>query len=178
MSKYQKMSCSLIGFLTAAAFSTEVSFQGDGYLELSNSLLPHKSAEEREEISIEFSTTEPNGLIFWHGQTPDTDGKTQDYVALAVVDGVLEYSYELGSGPAQIRPNVRVDDGKRHHVVLKREASDGTIKIDNTMEFGESQGILKMLNTRGNIYIGECRPLWSRGNVLASRSKVRRLKSD
>ena len=69
---------------TAAEFSSEVSFQGDGYVELSNSLLPHKTPTENEVITIEFSTTEPNGLIFWHGQTPDTDGRTQqDYVALA-----------------------------------------------------------------------------------------------
>ncbi|CAG2055018.1 unnamed protein product [Timema podura] len=73
-----------------------------------------------------------------------------------IVDGFLEFSYELGSGPAQIQiNNVRVDDGKRHQVVLKRQASDGSIDLDsNYTEFGESGGILKMLNTRGNIYIG------------------------
>ncbi|PNF14540.1 hypothetical protein B7P43_G15032, partial [Cryptotermes secundus] len=141
----------------AAEFSSEVSFQGDGYIELSNSLLPHKTPTENEVITLEFSTTEPNGLIFWHGQTPDTDGRTQqDYVALAVVDGILEFSFELGSGPAQIqtRADTRVDDGKRHHVILRRQASDGSIELDSITEFGESQGILKMLNTRGNIYIG------------------------
>jgi hypothetical protein len=76
---------------------------------------------------------------------------------IAVVDGILEFSYELGSGPAVIQtpPDVRVDDGKRHHVVLKRQASDGSIELDTITEFGESQGILKMLNTRGNIYIGK-----------------------
>lgn len=77
---------------------------------------------------------------------------------IAVVDGILEFSYELGSGPAQIRTSAdtRVDDGKRHHVVLRRQASDGSIELDNVTEFGESQGVLKMLNTRGNIYIGKC----------------------
>ena len=153
--KYLSGYMKFFNLFSAAEFSTEVSFQGDGYVELSNSLLPHKSATDHEVINIEFSTTEANGLIFWHGQTPDTDGKTQDYVALAVVDGVLEYSFELGSGPAQIRTNMRVDDGKRHNVVLKRQASDGSIELDSDTQFGESQGILKMLNTRGNIYIGK-----------------------
>lgn len=75
-----------------------------------------------------------------------------------VVDGILEFSYELGSGPAQIqtRADARVDDGKRHRVVLKRHTSDGSIELDSITEFGESQGVLKMLNTRGNIYIGKC----------------------
>lgn len=77
---------------------------------------------------------------------------------IAVVDGILEFSFELGSGPAQIqtRADTRVDDGKRHHVILRRQASDGSIELDSITEFGESQGILKMLNTRGNIYIGKC----------------------
>jgi hypothetical protein len=79
------------------------------------------------------------------------------YVVIAVVDGILEFSFELGSGPAVIQTPVdlRVDDGKRHHVVLKRQASDGSIELDSITEFGESQGVLKMLNTRGNIYIGK-----------------------
>jgi len=78
-------------------------------------------------------------------------------ILIAVVDGILEFSYELGSGPAVIQTaeDVRVDDGKRHHVVLRRQASDGSIELDSITEFGESQGVLKMLNTRGNIYIGK-----------------------
>jgi Laminin G domain. len=78
-------------------------------------------------------------------------------ILIAVVDGILEFSFELGSGPAVIQTpaDVRVDDGKRHHVVLRRQASDGSIELDSITEFGVSQGILKMLNTRGNIYIGK-----------------------
>ena len=54
--------------------------------------MPHKTPTENEVITIEFSTTEPNGLIFWHGQTPDTDGRTQqDYVALAGEQSVEEH---------------------------------------------------------------------------------------
>jgi len=78
-------------------------------------------------------------------------------ILIAVVDGKLEFSFELGSGPAVIQTaaDVRVDDGKRHHAVLRRQASDGSIELDSITEFGESQGVLKMLNTRGNIYIGK-----------------------
>lgn len=87
---------------------------------------------------------------------PECDQDT--CLVIVVVDGILEFSFELGSGPAQIqtRADTRVDDGKRHHVILRRQASDGSIELDSITEFGESQGILKMLNTRGNIYIGKC----------------------
>jgi hypothetical protein len=88
----------------------------------------------------------------------ETSGIQPSYLVIVVVDGILEFSFELGSGPAQIqtRADTRVDDGKRHHVILRRQASDGSIELDSVTEFGESQGILKMLNTRGNIYIGKC----------------------
>lgn len=73
-----------------------------------------------------------------------------------MVEGYLEFSYELGSGPALIRYNgVKVDDGRRHSVVLKREGTDGSIQVDKGLiDFGESLGALTTLNTRGNIYIG------------------------
>nr|CAD7571475.1 unnamed protein product [Timema californicum] len=54
-----------------ADFTTEVSFHKNGYLELKNSTLPHSSTTENEIITIEFSTTDQNGLIFWHGQAPE-----------------------------------------------------------------------------------------------------------
>ncbi|KAK7791103.1 hypothetical protein R5R35_012915 [Gryllus longicercus] len=137
-------------------FTTEAGFRGDGYLELKNSLLPHKNPDDQETIVIEFSTHEPNGLIFWHGQLPETDGRGQDYLVLAVVNGTLQFGYELGSGPALITaPQRYVADGQRHRVVLKRQATDGNLELDSEIsEFGKSGGILQMLNTRGNIYIG------------------------
>ncbi|XP_063241894.1 basement membrane-specific heparan sulfate proteoglycan core protein isoform X7 [Bacillus rossius redtenbacheri] len=140
-----------------AEFTTEVSFRKNGYLELRKALLPHTSTKEKEIIIVEFSTSDPNGLIFWHGQKPETDGKGLDYLSLAVVNGHLEFSYELGSGPAQIQigGGARVDDGKRHRVVLKRLDADGSMELDtDTSVFGQSKGQLTMLNTHGNIYVG------------------------
>ncbi|KAG8227758.1 hypothetical protein J437_LFUL005763 [Ladona fulva] len=137
-------------------FGESVGFQGDGYLELSTTLLPHKSSNDLESIIMEFSTTSSNGLIFWHGQTPETDGRGQDFLAVAVVNGHLEFSYELGSGPASIRlDQTRVDDGKRHRVVFHREGKDGSIELDGAdIKIGKSPGFLTMLNTLGNIYLG------------------------
>ncbi|XP_071451008.1 basement membrane-specific heparan sulfate proteoglycan core protein [Hetaerina americana] len=137
-------------------FSESVGFQGDGYLELSTDLLPHKSSSELESIIIEFSTTSSDGIIFWHGQTPETNGQGHDFISIAVVDGHLEFSYEMGSGPALIAlTQTRVDDGKRHRAVFHREGKDGSIELDGTeVEIGKSQGFLAMLNTAGNIYLG------------------------
>ncbi|XP_046397627.1 basement membrane-specific heparan sulfate proteoglycan core protein-like isoform X3 [Ischnura elegans] len=137
-------------------FTESVGFQGDGYLELSAELLPHKNHFELESIIIEFSTTSSDGILFWHGQGPETDGRNHDYISIAVVGGFLEFSYEMGSGPALITlDQARVDDGKRHRAVFHREGKDGSIELDrNEVKIGESQGILTMLNAAGNIYLG------------------------
>ncbi|XP_046669711.1 basement membrane-specific heparan sulfate proteoglycan core protein isoform X9 [Homalodisca vitripennis] len=137
-------------------FRTEVSFNGDGYVELNRDLLPHTNPEESELIHIEFSTTQPNGLLLWHGQPPETYGSGHDYLSVAVVNGKLELSYELGSKiPAVIVSTERVDDGARHAAEIKRQARDGSLLLDRGLtEFGESGGILTQLNTGGNIFIG------------------------
>lgn len=68
------------------------SFKGDGFVELDRNLLPHYNPDEEEIIHIEFSTTQPNGLLFWHGQTPETYGKGQDYWSVA---GTVAYQLIL-----------------------------------------------------------------------------------
>lgn len=43
--------------------------------------------EERNEVlGLEISTNKSNGLIMWHGQTPN-ELTPDDYIAVAVVDG-------------------------------------------------------------------------------------------
>lgn len=73
-----------------------------------------------------------------------------------VVDGYLQFSFELGSRPGVIRSRERVDDGARHSAVIKRAEKTGSIELDRSLsEIGESQGLLTQLNTDGNIYVGE-----------------------
>ncbi|GFR30669.1 pikachurin, partial [Trichonephila clavata] len=139
----------------ASIFDERVSFQGNGYLALENELLPHTATTKDEVVSFSFTTTSLEGLLLFHGQKPDTDGKGQDYLAAAIIDGFLEFSYELSSGPAQIKSPVKVNDGKVHSIVLKRTGRHGSLELDGIhQEFGESKGILQMLNTDGDIYIG------------------------
>lgn len=70
--------------LTVAEIAYDVTFKGDGWLEIDRSVMMHK--EEREVLGLEISTNKTNGLILWHGQTPNYLNP-DDYIALAVVDG-------------------------------------------------------------------------------------------
>lgn len=62
---------------------TDAHFDGNGYLEFSRDMLPHQSENDEEVIALELSTNSSNGLILWHGQSPNQDAQGQDYLALS-----------------------------------------------------------------------------------------------
>ncbi|KAL1116703.1 hypothetical protein AAG570_005175 [Ranatra chinensis] len=136
--------------------SYDVSLSGNGYVELDKELLPHTEVDALETIEMDFTSSSPDGLLFWHGQPLRHDSSREpDYFAIAIVDGEVEVSYELGSGPGHVRVPHRIDDGKRHHLKVTREGSDATVTIDSThQESAHSSGVLTQLNAKGNIYIG------------------------
>ncbi|XP_043603067.1 basement membrane-specific heparan sulfate proteoglycan core protein-like isoform X2 [Bombus pyrosoma] len=136
-----------------AEITYDVAFRGDGWLELDKSVMTHE--EEREVLGFEISTNKTRGLIMWHGQTPN-DLNLDHYMALAVVDGYVEYQYNLGTGPVVIRVTAqKVDDGERHRIILKRQGSDGSIELNGEhMESSTSYGTQQDLNARGSVYLG------------------------
>jgi len=128
---------------------------GDGFLTFSGDYLPHSSSQADEVIKFNIITQEDDGLIFYHGQAPDTNGQGKDFLAAALVEGRLEFSFELGSGSARIRSPVKVNDGQPHEVTIKRKGKEGSLEIDGRSKtYGESPGALQMLNAVGDIYIG------------------------
>ena len=133
----------------------EASFGGFGWVELSQELMPHVTSEKEEVITLKFQTTESDGMLLWHGQPPSTPGSDRDYLTLGLTDGFLEFSYELGGGPAQMVSNFKVNDGNIHSVSLIRKGRDGSMVVDQSDPVtGKSGGILAMLNTEGNIFVG------------------------
>ncbi|XP_059491072.1 basement membrane-specific heparan sulfate proteoglycan core protein isoform X8 [Neocloeon triangulifer] len=141
-------------------YGEEVGFAGDGYLELNKTFLPHINSNQPEELQVEFTARSAHGLLLWHGQSPSTPGlkntgRSEDYLSLAVVDGYLEFGWELGSGPAKLVSRRRVDDKQRHTVRIWRHANNGSMTLDSDEPvIGVSLGTLKLLNTNGNIFLG------------------------
>ena len=74
---------------SATLFDERASFEGNGYIALDSELMPHTLNDEV--IIFSFSTTSTEGLLLFHGQKPESDGKGQDYLAVAIVDGYLEF---------------------------------------------------------------------------------------
>jgi dystroglycan 1 len=128
---------------------------GDGFLTFSGDYLPHSSSLADEVIKFSISTLEDDGLIFFHGQTDSVSGQGKDFLAAALNEGKLEFSFELGSGSAKIKSTVKINDGQRHDIVIKRKGKEGSLEIDGRHKsYGESTGVLQMLNAVGDIYIG------------------------
>lgn len=68
-------------FFTETTLEESVNFNGDGYVELNASLLPHDTMDEV--IDVKFTTSASTGLLFWQGQSDNTDEFNDDFIALA-----------------------------------------------------------------------------------------------
>uniref|UniRef100_W5M153 Heparan sulfate proteoglycan 2 n=1 Tax=Lepisosteus oculatus TaxID=7918 RepID=W5M153_LEPOC len=124
-------------------------FQG---LDLNEELSP----EAPETIELEMRSTSTDGLVFWQGVELGENGKGKDFVSLGLENGYLVFSYQLGSGEAEIRSEVLVNDGKWHKItaVRNRTGRQGSIQIDGGQPVrGESEGRNVMVDTKGNIYL-------------------------
>lgn len=70
-------------FFIGIELHNDAHFEGNGFLEFNRDLLDHSDQSRQEVIAFELSTNSSDGLIFWHGQTPEQDGIGQDFIALA-----------------------------------------------------------------------------------------------
>lgn len=52
------------------------------------------------ELLMVIKPTEPNGLFLYNGQRMD---RTGDFISLNLIDGYVEFRFDLGSGAAIIR---------------------------------------------------------------------------
>uniref|UniRef100_W5M174 Heparan sulfate proteoglycan 2 n=1 Tax=Lepisosteus oculatus TaxID=7918 RepID=W5M174_LEPOC len=122
------------------------------FLELISCISP----EAPETIELEMRSTSTDGLVFWQGVELGENGKGKDFVSLGLENGYLVFSYQLGSGEAEIRSEVLVNDGKWHKItaVRNRTGRQGSIQIDGGQPVrGESEGRNVMVDTKGNIYL-------------------------
>uniref|UniRef100_W4VRB4 Putative heparan sulfate proteoglycan 2 n=1 Tax=Corethrella appendiculata TaxID=1370023 RepID=W4VRB4_9DIPT len=131
-------------------------FNENGFLELDRAVISNSTSQFQTAIALLFSTRDPNGLILWYGQPKYESYDNQDFIALALVDGFLEYRFRLDSEEGSIKwINNRVDDGKRHVVVMKRQQNQASLEVDHLTEYGESRpsGKKNMVLT-GHIFLG------------------------
>lgn len=132
-------------------------YKGNGYIELNSSALVKSPNEKDILLAVLFSTHEPNGLLTWYGQPKGEAYNGQDFIALAITDGYLEFAFRLDGEETIVKNiNTRVDDGKRHIAVLTRNGNKGTLELDNFSVYGETaKGSRELSYLPGNVFLGK-----------------------
>ena len=68
------------------------------------------------QIELEFRSYVDNGLLVYSHQNDNGSG---DYISLAIINGFIEFRYDLGSGPAIIKSHHRITNKKFHKVRIE-----------------------------------------------------------
>lgn len=139
-------------------FEFSVHFNDFSYLELNRSALTNQGNEvSTAGVAFMFSTKKAEGLLFWFGQPKGTAFEGQDFLGVAIVDGMIEFGFRL-NGEESVLKNTftRVDDGFRHIVVVKQDATRFSLEVDGYVQHGESRPSGKeTINLPGNAMLGK-----------------------
>uniref|UniRef100_A0A452IZZ2 Agrin n=1 Tax=Gopherus agassizii TaxID=38772 RepID=A0A452IZZ2_9SAUR len=105
--------------------------------------------ENHFELSIKTDATQ--GLILWSGKGLERS----DYIALAVVDGYVQMTYDLGSKPVVLRSTVPVNTNQWIQIKAYRVHRDGSLQVGNEAPItGSSPLGATQLDTDGALWLG------------------------
>ncbi|XP_023288194.1 agrin [Orussus abietinus] len=131
-------------------------FDGKSYVRMSRLKAYHKFS-----IEVEFKTYADNGIILYNQQKSDGTG---DFLSLAIVDGFVQFKYNLGNGPVVLTSPKKVTMKTYHKIAAKRYHKDGVLIFNDAEDInGQSQGIMKSLDLNQDTFVG---------NVPTNHSKV------
>lgn len=137
----------------------DANFHGNGYLELNRTHFDEAVEQKFSSAAMVFSTTAPDGLLLWWGQPKGEAYTGQDFMALAIVDGIAEFAFRLNGEETVIRnPDKRVDDGIRHIVLIKRTDNTAILELDHILYADETKDTGKnTMSLPGHVFIGKLR---------------------
>uniref|UniRef100_A0A8C2YQ89 Agrin n=1 Tax=Chinchilla lanigera TaxID=34839 RepID=A0A8C2YQ89_CHILA len=136
-----------------------LAFDGQTYIEYLNAVresqaplhLLHEKALQSNHFELSLRTEATQGLVLWSGKATER----ADYVALAIVDGHLQLSYDLGSQPVVLRSTVRVNTNRWLRVRAHREQREGSLQVGNEAPVtGSSPLGSTQLDTDGALWLG------------------------
>ncbi|KAF1390064.1 hypothetical protein PFLUV_G00054230 [Perca fluviatilis] len=103
-------------------------------------------------VELEFKPMERDGLMFFCG---GKKMKVEDFVAISMVEGHVEFRFELGTGQAILLSSEPVSLGQWHRVVAERNKKAGHLKVDQgPVERKTSPGSTQGLNIHTPMYLG------------------------
>ncbi|KAG8193219.1 hypothetical protein JTE90_005566 [Oedothorax gibbosus] len=123
-------------------------FSANSYMELPTL----RNVKHAFSLEIWFLSRSPDGLILYNGQMMNRKG---DFIAVNLIDGYVNFVYNLGSGSTNITSKNPITLNKWHLIKISRLRRQGTLKVDNdTTIVGKSKPPLTELNLSLPLYIG------------------------
>lgn len=128
-----------------------VSFSGKSYAQYKiDKVLAKKTLEDQLVFTLRIRTVQPTGNVMYAA------GKV-DYNILEIVNGVVQYRFDLGSGEGMVSvTSIFVSDGQWHEVKLEREGNSARLMVNGKhVAQGNAPGVNGILNLQSNdLYLG------------------------
>ncbi|XP_072433372.1 protocadherin Fat 4-like isoform X3 [Chiloscyllium punctatum] len=80
-------------------------------------------------IYVELATIRENSLLLYNYD--NKEGADGEFLALEIINGKIEFSYNLGSGIVQLVTDQYVADGEFHKIFATRTGKVGSLTVDN-----------------------------------------------
>lgn len=127
-------------------------FNGDSFLELKGLHLYGHDLRQKVSMTVVLMANDSNGLIFYNGQKSDGKG---DFISLALNNGILEFRYDLGKGPATIRSSQPIQLNVWNTINLERSNRKGEIMVNKKDPVrGEAPNLHVDLNLKESVFVG------------------------
>ncbi|XP_029975271.1 agrin isoform X4 [Salarias fasciatus] len=135
----------------SAGETEAVAFDGRTFIEYHNGVTKSEKALLVNKFELSIRTEATQGLVLWSGKGVERS----DYIALAIVDGRVQMTYDLGSKPVVLRSSVRVDTNRWIRIKASRALRDGSLQVGNEAAVtGSSPLAATQLDTDGALWLG------------------------
>ncbi|XP_077787491.1 agrin isoform X2 [Podarcis muralis] len=156
------MHCEKVITEKAAGDAEAIAFDGRTYIEYHNAVTKSpdaldyppdisEKALQSNHFELSIKTEATQGLILWSGKGLERS----DYIALAIVDGRVQMTYDLGSKPMVLRSTVPVNTNQWIQIKAYRVHRDGSLQVGNESPItGSSPLGATQLDTDGALWLG------------------------
>ncbi|XP_038145818.1 agrin isoform X3 [Cyprinodon tularosa] len=135
----------------SAGETEAIAFDGRTFIEYHNAVTRSEKALLVNKFELSIRTEATQGLLLWSGKGVERS----DYIALAIVDGHVQMTYDLGSKPVVLHSSVRVDTNRWIRIKASRALRDGSLQVGNEAAVtGSSPLRATQLDTDGALWLG------------------------
>uniref|UniRef100_A0A8B9E4M8 Agrin n=1 Tax=Anser cygnoides TaxID=8845 RepID=A0A8B9E4M8_ANSCY len=143
--------CEKVLIEKAAGDAEAIAFDGRTYMEYHNAVTKSEKALQSNRFELSIKTEATQGLILWSGKGLERS----DYIALAIVDGYVQMTYDLGSKPVVLRSTVPVNTNRWVHIKASRVQREGSLQVGNEAPVSGSSPLgATQLDTDGALWLG------------------------